>query len=748
MTREEKIALIRQARAAQAAPEPAPQQQAPPVPVQGGMAREEKIALIRQARQQQATPAQPVQAEPEQAPVSANAAPAADPAAMDARRAELVEIGVKPEVIERKIIEEFNLDEAERMEKLKNSSGINRLFTSAGSQVVRGATNVANKVDNFISDRFGDDEKGGGIIDDDKFAEIDRKNELTAENTGHYGTAGRFLGDSIVTAPVDMIGGRLLRPAAKLLRKAPGADAVVEKIAADNAISNSRAARAVVQTKNELAETQAKLRKAVAKKGAVRSQRQADADLLRGSRRKRDDFNTGQKTAAEELSAKADEAKRATAVENRRALSETRQTAAAKPRDITASTDTGEAQSRLAKARQQAIDDKKVAGPKRQQATAARARSDAQVTEWKGNRKYRETSMVQTDALRAEKKRLKEMGKNTDFIDKKIAESQMQNNAMTRYQKGFRDIKIDSQRAAKKAEAAAKKADKNAAISQADKMQAKSQIKGLEKRRARDLESESRRAKVASRGAKDEAAKRTADTTASNDAMVTAGREKLAKAKAKEVANRKASVAAARKKTMGRRTAAENEADRIAARAAKGDKLPKLETEKSVSKKLAQEIEAIGPVPKANRKRRALASTIASNTAQRAVGAGASAAVLADEGNSGEAALKAALIGGAMGLKTDGVKVTAKGLVDLAEKAPYVWSMTQPKISHRYAGRKASNIIGARKKSLARAIENMSDTADPGALKKAINRLKDTGVAEGTNLWVEFEKGYEDDGAD
>jgi hypothetical protein len=107
----------------------------------------------------------------------------------------------------RTIEEEFDRTEEQKMEDYGESSAANRFAESASSQFQRGAHNVANKVDNFISDRFGDDVKGGGILDDEKFAERDRKNELLKEHSGMAGVAGRFAGDSLLTLPVDVATG-------------------------------------------------------------------------------------------------------------------------------------------------------------------------------------------------------------------------------------------------------------------------------------------------------------------------------------------------------------------------------------------------------------------------------------------------------------------------------------------------------------------------------------------------------------
>jgi hypothetical protein len=105
------------------------------------------------------------------------------------------------------IDEEFSRTEEQKMEDYGESSAANRFVESAKSQFERGAHNVANKVDNFVSDRFGDDVEGGGIIDDAKFAERDRKNELLKEHSGMAGVAGRFAGDSLLTLPVDVATG-------------------------------------------------------------------------------------------------------------------------------------------------------------------------------------------------------------------------------------------------------------------------------------------------------------------------------------------------------------------------------------------------------------------------------------------------------------------------------------------------------------------------------------------------------------
>lgn len=136
-------------------------------------------------------------------------------AAIAAREKELYGERRDRGAIERTLAKEFPRTESQVFEDWGKRSAAQRFVDSAGHQLVRGAHNVANKVDNFISNRFGDDVEGGGIIDDAKFAERDRKNDLLAEQAGAAGAAGRFVGDSLLTAPVDAVGGRVLRPLGK-----------------------------------------------------------------------------------------------------------------------------------------------------------------------------------------------------------------------------------------------------------------------------------------------------------------------------------------------------------------------------------------------------------------------------------------------------------------------------------------------------------------------------------------------------
>jgi hypothetical protein len=295
----------------------------------------------------------------------------------------------------------------EKMELLKRSSSGNRFATAAGSQVVRGGLNVANKVDNFVSNQLGDDEKGGGLISDEYFSEVDRKHDATKANTGLAGTLGGVAGDMLLTAPLDALGGGALRLGAKALRSTSAGARW-----ADNVSDAYRRVEGSVAEKMRLGD----LADSAATVADKVSDTVANATGLKRLRAARS-AERGSKGYVPT----------AVATEHAAKLSAH--------------------EKGLAKARKSLEDAENSYGPLKQEAIAAEKRSQLIEDTWRAQRGPRGDVMDHMDQMFAESAHKDPALRALSGLD----DMQIQANSMTRHLKGWQDVYRDGRRAAKKA---------------------------------------------------------------------------------------------------------------------------------------------------------------------------------------------------------------------------------------------------------------------------------------------------------
>ena len=578
----------------------------------------------------------------------------------DARAAMKKEILQRPGVpefdqgqLEEHLDKQFPTDEAQQMDDMSEASAFQRFQASMGSQFGRGVYNVANKVDNFVSDRFGKGE--GGIVDDEKFAERDRKNALLEENTGLAGAAGRIAGDMVLTAPIDAVGGSALRMAGKgLMSTKKGAEWASKARAIEDA--------AVASVPGRLAtETAAKASGAVSETAAA-----------------------AKRKAKEVIENKAGLVRVRKARADARAAKDFKPTATGKEYDAKIASHR--------KSVERAEVDLDVAenayGPLKQEAMAAAHRAQIIEDTWKAQRGPRGQVMDHMDEMFSE-------NIHRDPTLRKLAgmdDMQFQANSMTRHIKGWQDVYRDGRRALKKADANAKTA----------------------------LDTVNSTTKLI------------------DDAPMT--QHGLVRARNKAMGKETQTVANKAKEELSVSTGALSRMKEKHAAAALNDARPpkprsRAETgrmQREITEKAAQEAEdsilALGPKPRVSEGMKVAGRTLAGNTLGGTLGGGISGAMLAEEGDSFDAALTGAGFGGAIGAGQGALARGAGLTAAAAQKVPAYASYFQKDIGKRVVLRAASGGARKYKKNIVDTLEGFGEGVNPGGLSKTITAIRNVGA--------------------